>query len=250
MNQIIISGGYRTQNGYIDNVAYQFYEALFYYDNDNTKQIYREYDVVIDDAYGGNVQFDGRRIDPTGSYLWIDTTGKEITRKDVPQPINGNSANPADLKAEYDMLIARQNDIIVDLEGVAEAITKLNNNLGKQLSSKIASMAAGTVGVPIAIPTQFGYAAFGILGLIPTVWEGSKMKKYKNRVNELVTEFNSNYKRLTELVALGYGPKSNLSGDVGLPNNSAKKTITTPQIIVLVLIVLIIMFLIWRYARN
>lgn len=44
-----------------------------------------------------------------------------------------------------------------------------------------------------------------------------------------------------------YVNSSLVSGDVGA---ASKKTITTPQIIVLVLIVLIIMYLIWRYARS
>lgn len=249
MTQIFLSGPYINQNAYYDGVAYQLYDAIFYYANDSTKKLYHEYDIVIDDATGGNVIFGERILEETGRYVWIDTTGKEIGRESTPQPINGNSTNPADLQAEYDTLIARQKAILEDLDGVADAITKLNNNLGKQLSAKIATMVAGTVGVPIAIPKDFSYAAFGLIGLIPTLWENNKMKKYKNRVNELVDEFNSIYTRLSELSALGYGPKMALSGDVGLPT-PAKKTLTTPQIVVIGLIVIIIFVLLWRYYRR
>ncbi|CAH0996194.1 hypothetical protein EMA8858_02324 [Emticicia aquatica] len=103
------------------------------------------------------------------------------------------------LAEEYNTLQDRQEAIKQDMLGVAAAIEKLDNSLGKKIASEITSKAFNQAGVPIKIPTQLGYFSFGLLGLIPTTIEGNKMRKYKARLQELETEYNTNAMRLQEI---------------------------------------------------
>lgn len=100
---------------------------------------------------------------------------------------------------EYQNLINRQEAIKQDMLGVAAAVEKLDNSFGKKLISYIGSMAANTVGIPIQVPTQFAYASLGVFGIIPTIRDSNKMKKYIARIKELETEYNEITLKLQEI---------------------------------------------------
>lgn len=139
------------------------------------------------------------------------------------------------LTQEYTNLKNRQDAIKQDMLGVAEAIKKLDNNLGKQIIANIGSQAANYLGIPIKIPTQFAYASLGVLGIIPAIRESNKMKKYIARIKELETEYNENALKLQQLdVQVLYDTPNNNN----LPDKPPKNN-TSPLIWVLLALVLI-----------
>ncbi len=131
------------------------------------------------------------------------------------------------LAQEYNSLQDRQEAIKQDMLGVAAAIEKLDSGLGKKIAAEIGSTGLNTVGVPIKIPTQFGYASLGLLGLIPSTIEANKMKKYKARLQELETEYNANALRLQEIDAQAKSEtvKNNNKSVVGSSTTKSKTSI-------------------------
>jgi hypothetical protein len=251
MTQIILSGPYITQYGYRDSVAYQMYDATFYYKEDPKKEIFREYDVVIDDADGGNVQFGERLLVSTAGYAETDPSGTVIGRRDTPQPIvGGSSKDPADLKAEFDYILERQKAILEDLKGVAAAVEKTEKNsaLAKNISNAV-SVVAGAVITVASVGTAAPLIPLAVkgTGAFFTLRANNKLKKYYARVDELTIEYNNNNKRLLELDKI-LNPKKPIvtAGDTG----GNKLKLTTPQIAVIGLAVVIIVVLLWRYYRK
>ncbi len=105
----------------------------------------------------------------------------------------------SNLEKEYNDIQTRQEAIRADMLGVAAAIEKINSSLGKKIAAEITSKALNAAGAPIKIPAEFGYFSIGLLGLIPATIEANKMKKYKARILELETEYNTNAQRLQEI---------------------------------------------------
>lgn len=148
---------------------------------------------------------------------------------------------------EYQNLIDRQEAIKQDMLGVAAAIEKLDNGFGKKLISYIGSMAANSVGIPIQIPTQFAYATLGVFGIIPTIRDTNKLKKYVARIKELESEYNDIAIKLLEL-------DSNVMYDT--PMNPSKKTVSNfiqsenSNRIYFFMIVLVVGMVIYFLVRN
>lgn len=124
---------------------------------------------------------------------------------------------------EYQNLIERQEAVKQDMLDVAAAIEKIDNSFGKKLIAQIGTITVNAIGssfgvpIKIEIPTQFAYATLGIFGIIPTIRDTNKLKKYVARIQELESEYNDIAKKLLEL-------DSNVMYDT--PINPSKKTVS------------------------
>ncbi len=100
--------------------------------------------------------------------------------------------------AEYKALSLRQEEILIDAEGVAKAVQKVNNSAGKQILASIGSIGLNAVGIPLQIPKEFGYVFLGVFGIIAQQREFNKLKKYYARLAELEAEYNKNRLKIAE----------------------------------------------------
>lgn len=105
--------------------------------------------------------------------------------------------------AQYEDLLKRQEAIKVDMQTVALAVQKIDNGAGKAILAQIGSVALGALGIPIQIPKQFGYASLGAIGIIFSIRDENKLKKYYRRLAELEKEYNENTEIINKMESDG-----------------------------------------------
>jgi hypothetical protein len=156
---------------------------------------------------------------------------------------------------EYQNLINRQEAIKQDMLGVAAAIEKLDNSFGKNLIAQIGSITVNSIGssfgvpIKIQIPTQFAYATLGVFGIIPTIRDSNKMKKYVARIKELETEYNDITLKLQEIDSkVMYDAQDSNNGKKLSSGNQSPTNSPNPYYVVIVLALLGI--LIYFLVRN
>jgi hypothetical protein len=218
-------------------------------------------DTTINDEFWSAPYLKLGDFDPTNDPIAVFlATGKATV-------FDRDSKDPADLKAEFDYILERQKAILEDLKGVAAAVEKTEKNsvLAKNILTGVGvvvSVAATVVSLGAAAPAAGAAITAATVAktattLSPLVIKGTgsfftlrannKLKKYYARVDELTIEYNNNNKRLLELDKI-LNPKTPMftAGDAG----GNKLKLTTPQIAVIGLAVVIIGVLLWRYNRR
>jgi hypothetical protein len=202
-------------------------------------------DTTINDEFWSAPYLKLGDFDPTNDPIAVFlATGKATV-------FDRDSKDPADLKAEFDYILERQKAILEDLKGVAAAVEKTEKNsaLAKNISNAVSVVAGAAITAATVAKTATTLSPLVIKGTgsFFTLRANNKLKKYYARVDELTIEYNNNNKRLLELDKI-LNPKTPMftAGDAG----GNKLKLTTPQIAVIGLAVVIIGVLLWRYNRR